>query len=290
MKRLLTLGLLATLTNSAFGYYFSAYDTTKSAFRDVSNLRITSSDFRIQLNREASESDLYVNNVTYAYDSGWDFGINLSEEGLNGYTLGTPLTGDLNTVYRLASRYGEVNESVALGMYSFSVNIFGGADASANDLIGQYNYSLLVADRFNLQITSAFDKPMVAPGETSFLSLSATNTTSDQTYFTSSFWLGLESDGAAANVPYSFAYVSNFYSGSFAPGQSLSGAHSNYTPTNANAGNSYPSYAGLIGGIYSGDYHWINAGDKPALTVVPEPATLTVLGLGLLAGLRRRRS
>jgi len=74
-----------------------------------------------------------------------------------------------------------------------------------------------------------------------------------------------------------------------APGASRSGAHSFYTATNANAGQSYVSYAGLVAGIFEGDFHFVNEESRPTLAVVPEPATLTVLGLGLIAGLRKRR-
>jgi len=182
MKELLTLGLLATLAHSAFGYDFSAYQPTKSAFKDDSNLRITYSNFDIGFTRSAAEADLFVNGVTYDYGSGWDYNISLFEEGLSGYTYGTPLTGDMTTGYRLAQHYGAVDSSVALGMYNFSVNILGGADANATDVLGTYNYSLLVADRLNLQITSSFDKPVVMPGETSNLSMTATNISSTQNY------------------------------------------------------------------------------------------------------------
>lgn len=278
--------LVTSLFSPALAFNFVQGIPERSGLKDISNLRIVDKLFDAFVFHDASDPDLYINGVSLSPGTTWDPGITMSDGSSGGYfgdyQIGTAITGTTNHSLRFAQVDG-VDASVANGQYDFSVDILGGGDSSAQGVLATFGYTLDVHDRFNPTVTLNAIAP-VAIGGTTSMSYTAVNGTGSEITL-NGLWVGGESTFYGV-VPFSFA--SNYFYGQVAPGGSVTSDHMVWSPDLGTPVGTYSVVAGIIGGFHDGEYHFVNSSNDQSFDVVPEPASWTVLSLGILIARRRR--
>lgn len=283
-----TLGLaLATLS---MAQSYSAASGTASGLKDTSNLRIYNQNFRMYFQKADTDPDVYINDAVFQPGSNWDNTITLNEYAptgfLGSYQLGTVLTGNVFQEMFLAG-VPIIDSSVLDGIYDLSFDIRGGSTNLADDLLATVNFELDVRQSWAPVLTLSIDQPIIEFGQTANVSYHLENTSSD-TIQIQGAWLGGEADGALANLDWGFS--PGAFSGSLDSGGVIDSTHSFFTPKPTTPNGIYPVYAGVVGGYHNGDQLFVNSANTPGIEVVPEPATLTILGLAGIAALRRKRN
>ncbi|ARU41069.1 hypothetical protein CCB80_07910 [Armatimonadetes bacterium Uphvl-Ar1] len=281
---MLSLALVAVATAQTYTENASIL----SALKDTSNMRIYSPEFAFTLDKQAADPDFFINNAVFNPGSGWDNNINLFQYSAGGnlgsYILGTQITGAVSEYMRL-SIAPTIDASVANGVYSFSYDIIGGATNLATDVLATLDYEVEIFDSFALSISLSTTGPVSAGQGAVTTAVLTNNTGRDAFAFTP--WLGLEAGGATASMPSVFA--GDFFTGSMTAGQIANTSHSTHTPDNSTPLGTYQVFAGYTGGYHSGDFLFVNPVNTTSFEVVPEPATMTILGLGALIGMRKKR-
>jgi len=153
--------VLGTLASLAGADTFTTYTPALSGFLDTSNLAASMSFFRLNYRHEDTDADTYMNEVIMVGASPYqsELGLWLSNWSIGGnngvYTLGTPISGLYYNDFNLTYRFGAVSSLVPVGTYDFGVEIYGGNDASARNLLTTMNYTLEVAQRLNAVATGS---------------------------------------------------------------------------------------------------------------------------------------
>ncbi len=297
------LALITLSTNSALAadVFSTSNGDTHSAVKDSSTMGYTSTNYGVRLEHAAADPNLFINSVTITGGAGWDPNIDLSVSTAyigntngtfeqNTYTLGTAISADVNWDFDvMANRSGTIASSVATGFYDFTVDIKGGASNSANGLLASFGFHMEVVNTITAQASTTMSPPSVGYEQTSHANVTFQNTGSrvfkTTTWYISAFSL----NGANTDYLTFEDFEGNWFDQVLAPGASITGQHSKWKATSANAIGNYQGDIGIYGGLYKGDNHsWRASGTN--LQVVPEPASMTILAAGLAFIARRRKS
>lgn len=304
MRKLIVLATPLTLSFAAplFGAYpdLAPNQPILSALKDTSNFSISTTQYGFSLANGALDPTLYINSIDLVPGVGYDANIGLSTPGVfstnvGPYTLGDPIApGAGMFLYDAVSRFGNVDPSVSNGIYDFNIQVKGGYDTSATDVLGDLAYQIRIANGVQVTITGITATPnTISAGQTTVVGVTLTNNDPTETWVNTTWFVGAFSQGAnTLNFDSFFPTAGwNWFNKSVAPGDSLTGDHSSYSADALTPLGAYSPNVGLVGGLYNGDSFWLNAPGDPLVTVtVPEPTSLGFAAVSACLLLHRRRA
>lgn len=261
----------------------------------------TQTNFSFVYLHDAADPERFINGIRMVPGAGWhpDLDLSLPVDQLYGgngnYVFGTPIAGDYANNFPIAWRGGAVAASVTPGLYTFGLEILGGGDASANEVLATLDLTLEVVNRLEAAGTGTMAPSAISSGQTATAWMTVTNT-GNRTLYSNARYQGFVPPGATdavyGKLDVEFNHDDPFYFGEeIEAGGALTKAHSFVTARPTTPEGRYSLYAGWVGGNHVGDWHYLPMDPAPQVEVVPEPASLLALGLGLvgLASNRRRR-
>lgn len=291
---------LVALSISSLGYAsigLTANIGTLSALHDTSNLNGSQTPFSANGYKPAADGDLYINSFNLVpgtvYDAGLNFELSTVFNVYDGAATTTHMLGDMITgeawfnFNGLAARYDSVDAAIPNGFYDFSVEVLGGTAATSTDVIDSVHFVVEVADRIDFHTNALVTPNPMTMGGNGIVSATLTNDMVGRNLKTTTWWISGFNDGAGHTLDF-INFRGDWFSTDLAPGASATGDHSEWRAGTAAVNGNYTSNTGIVGGLYQGDWHWMSANARVA--VVPEPATLAVLGFGAVALMRRRRT
>lgn len=280
---------------------FNPNVTILSALIDTSNLSLSQTQYSVGYSHSGSDPDTYINNVLLTPGSSWDsdidFFVNSSEfnyvdgTGSHVYTFGTAISGDVFwDINNVVSRSGPIM-NVDAGIYDFTLDFIGGADSSASDTLASLSLQVEVFERLDLTVTGATSPDTIMAGQQSALSMTVRNDMATREFVATTWYVSGFFSGSNSLPFVGFDFSNNgWFDTHLAPGASRTNGHSFWTANAGTALGVYEGNNGVVGGLYNGDWHFAPMSPKPTITViVPEPATMAVLGIGAMALVRRRR-
>ncbi len=271
-----------------------------SAVKDSSTMNSTTTAFGVRLDHDTDDADVFLNNVNIVGGSSWNPLLNMQSSSYyygftNGvfgqaqYDLGTAITEDVSWDFsQLAFRNGEVDSSVDTGFYDFTLEVVGGTSSSSTEILASFDFQIEVVDTITASLTSSMSPNSIGWGEDSTASVTMANTGTRElitkTWYVAGF--GLNGPYTANQLEFR-SFEGNWFGQVIEVDESRTDLHSKWRANPGNVAGTYFGDIGVYGGIYAGDEHsWR---PNASLQVVPEPASLTAMGLGLAALLRRRR-
>lgn len=294
--RLASVAAFGSLAVFSFGQdTFDAKFDTLSALIDTSNTTSSSTGFDVLFSHFGSDPDLYINNMVLTPGGVWDDDIDLSVASGqfnynfgNTYVFGTAITGDqFWDIENVASRFGSIF-NVDAGIYDFSVDFIGGADANATDTIASVGFSLEVFDRIDLAVSGVATPDLIMIGQQTSISMTVENQMSTRDFVSTTWYY---SGTGIASVMQNVGFFGNWFDQTIAAGGSRTDEHTRWLATATTPLGTHEGNMGVFGGLYNGDWHQFRMDPAPSVTVaVPEPATLIAMGAGLLAIRRRRKA
>lgn len=276
--------------------------STLSGFIDTSNLHISSASYAGWISHAGSDPDTYINGMGITGGMTWDPDIDLAPPtsafsyydpsvGYGDYLFGSAITGNTNWyVGGLASHWGQVY-NVDPGLYDFTVDIYGGGDNAAMDLLVSIPYTFHVAQYLDISVTGIASPGVIHHEETTHVSMTVTNNMVGQSFISTTWFY---SGGGMVQGSEPLTHVSwdgNWFGKEVLAGASRTDGHTTWKALNSNTNGIYEGRMGVVGGLHEGDWHFAAmSGTIPTVELVPEPAGITVLTLGALALIRRKRT
>ncbi len=271
---------------------------THSQMRDKSNVLIDDS-WNVNLQTSAGDPDLFINNMVITGGVGYNPLINMQTQvggfdfnggGSNHYTFGTAINGDNDWNLAGAFHNGNIDSAVTDGVYDFNLDFIGGADDSATNVLASFGLHVDVFQKIDINtVTSASPSTIKEGGPGTEVSMTVTNNMSGRNFTTRSWWVSTFGDGLGHELAFD-NFTGDWFDKVIAPGGSRTDTHSTWhAELNTPIGH-YTGFNGIIGDVHDGDFIFLNADKQAEVDVlVPEPASLAVLGIGALALLRRRK-
>ncbi|MBI5705581.1 MAG: PEP-CTERM sorting domain-containing protein [Armatimonadetes bacterium] len=297
------LGVLCSLAAACALGQLSAspYYSTLSGFNDTSNMFMSQTAYDGWISHSGADPDTFINAMAITGGTTWDPDIDFFTPsglfsyydpgvGYGTYTFGTAISGDTNWyVGGLASRWGDVY-NVDPGVYDFTLDIIGGADANATDLLASIQYVFEVAARLDVSATGEATPGVIHYGEVTQVAMTVQNHMPNRSFFSTTWFF---SGGGMSQGTDSLTHVGwegDWWEEEIVAGGSRTDGHTAWKAAGAIPTGTYQGYMGVVGGLYLGDWHWVSmTGTVPTVELVPEPSGLLVLALGGLALIRRRR-
>lgn len=256
----------------------------------------TDTRFTGRFDTTGSAADVFVNAVTvdqpdlFFGELGFFTQQRLFPFGGNAYELGTPIAPD--TVIDFSSAVfgsrGPVFGFVSPGVVDFELQILGGADREANDVIASVPLQLEVVDSLDIAVDFEVSPAEILAGETVDVLATLTNNNSDRDAFINNRFF--------INSPFAEGYGSLTFD-SFsafpepldpvAPGASETIVHTTWASDDRTVPGVYrsdttvpgsfgPAEFGLSGGLYAGDTHDLTSEAATRVKVLPAGPEVTV--------------
>ena len=281
--------ILALPAFSAAGLFFEGANSYSTAAGSAPGGKL---DARTDL----LTSDLYINSLSLSGGTFGSSGLSLEANGgyFQQYDSGSNLVGGAYYYFGtpLAAGYSYDSLGVFNGLFGFSgpgvagtytgtVDVLGGSSSSASDLLATVSFTVEVVSGFGLAITYPTNNFTVGIGQTAMLQNRVVNSSSRNFLVNSRYF-------SYSTAPSGFTINFENYPSSFAANSDVTVDSLSFTGVSSG-----PQWTGIdngvFGGYYSDDLNDITGGGAFTVNPVPEPATLTILGLGGLALVRRRR-
>lgn len=275
--------------------YFDTYHWTQSALIDTSGLSYSETNFRGNMHKSAGAGDFYINSVAFVPGDDWDAGIDFDlpsdslSYGGGTYTFGTLITGNQDWYdISFAKRFDAVSSDVTPGLYSFQIEIYGGGDASASDLIGTLDFELDVLASLDLRVSGTTVPGAITEGGKTRVDMTIENLSDVDFVLSGLFYVG--GGMVQGTDALSGDFADDWYGEPVEAGTSRTIAHSEWLAEPGTPAGSYTGRLGVIGGAYDGDRHEWELTPAPMVEVAPVPlpaagwlmlscfATLGVLG------------
>jgi hypothetical protein len=296
LQRLIVLLPILAISAGAFAQLSADIpDKIRTGIQDYSNLNIFSgTSYNGTISHSGSDPATYLNSMSISTGAGWDDRIALSvptgtvDTNEGAYTLGTAIEGDKYWyAYNLVTA-GQIDGGVLPGVYDFSLNLFGGVEASSNDLLSSVSLQLEVFNRLDVVASAVANPDTIGIGQQTTVSMTVTNQMQNRDFRTTTwFTAGGTGDPGFGALQFD-GFYGNWFDQVIAPGASHTDEHTKWTATGSTPTGAYQSWLGVVGGLHPSDWFWIRASNA-TVNVVPEPATMTILLGGLALVARRRR-
>ncbi len=298
--RLTILAIAIACTTGAFAQTFTQTNgDTHSQVRDKSNVLIDDS-WKINLQTNAGDPDLFINNMVITGGTGYNPLINMQTQiggfdfnggGVNHYTFGTAINGANNWDLAGAFHDGNIDSGVADGIYDFNLDILGGGNNLATNVLASFGLHVDVFQKIDINtVMSATPSTIKEGGPGTEVSMTVTNHMTGRNFTTRSWWVSTFGDGLGNELAFD-NFTGNWFDKVIAPGDSRTDSHSTWHANLNTPIGHYTGFNGVIGDVHDGDFIFLNADQQAEVNViVPEPASMAVLGLGVLGLLRRRKS
>jgi hypothetical protein len=273
--------------------------TILSGVQDTSNLDSAGTRYRGSLDADGTDGDLYINSVQFVPGAGYDPNIGLQLEAATAlshddvtYTYGTPISGETHwTLDRIIDHYGAIDSSVAPGIYNFSAVFTGGSSSTATDTLATWNLQMEVFPKIDITLGGSSTPAVIGYGDTTTVQVTLTNNMADRSFITTTWYFG-NNGMEQGPVGMQGNFVGNWFDQEILPGTSRTDDHTTWTaaPGSLPPG-TYLGNLGIYGGLYNGDENSIAAlSPQPTVELIPEPASLSLIGAALALTARRRRA
>ena len=295
-----TFAFAIACTGGAFAQTFSQFNgDTRSAYRDSSGL-FGGIGYDLNLTTLASDPDLYINNMAIVpgvgFNSNIDISTNTTGFHYNGsetgdYTFGTAISGDHSWDFQSAFRNShDINSAVANGVYDFSVDIIGGANSTASNVLASIGFHIDIIQKLDVGVAMSANPGSILEGGTGTeVSMTVTNNMTARNFVSTTWWVSGFGDGNGNLLAFD-GFSGDWFNKTIASGASRTDSHSLWHANLDTPIGAYTSNNGVVGGLYNGDFYFVSANPNATVNVlVPEPASFAVLGLGVFALLRRRK-
>jgi hypothetical protein len=292
MKRtLFGLGIMGLTAFSTAGLNFTGVN-------DYSSELSTNPGGRVDAEIDFLTSGLFINSASFGSGNLATSGFQLdtfntnfqkldgSGNNLGGfhYDWGTELASGF--AYRATSifdgLFGFYGTASGPGVYTGTVDIFGGSTDTSSDLLGTANVSIEVVNGFGITVSYPQSSFTVNPGETQTLQHTLQNNSNRAANVQTRYY-----SNSTAPQGFTVDFVYNGYPNSLGANSSQTAGHMVFTGVDP-SGPVWTANSGVFVGYYADDLNSISGGDFTVQSV-PEPATLAVLGFGGALIARRRR-
>lgn len=272
---------------------------TRSGFRDLSNVMFGNSAYKLRVETQAGDPDLYINGVTLTPSNDWDSLLDSTLPAVQygtGYNLGDPISGGSVLEWFPVVIGSAIDPGVPDGVYHTTMSILGGADANAQDLLASFGIAVEVAEKLDISVTAAASPSTIPQGGTTQVSMTVKNNMIGHDFVSTTWWLQGFVSGSD-QLGWS-SFNGYWFNQTIAPGDSRTDLHSTWFASANQAPGTYLGTLGVVGGLYNGDWYYVSNDPQARITVrgapvtgVPEPSAWATVGLGLavLAPILRRR-
>ena len=302
MAALLALAVLGRPVAAQYSFQLP-YGSARSAYRDVSNIYIDFSNFGVEFDTQPGDPDLYINQFTLTPGAGWPSmldlqlpAVQLNYGGSQPYNLGDPIPGDTHWFFSAASRQGAVDPGVPDGDYHALLQILGGGNSAALDILAEFNLTLSVREKLDIDVTTWASPGTIAQGQSTQVSMKVKNNMAGDDFVSTTWFLSSFQNGSDQLAWTTFD--GDWFGKHIAPGDSRTDLHSTWVAGASQPTGLYLGNLGVVGGLYDGDEYFVNNNPLGQITVVPgrtpavpEPSTLAAISIGalMLAPMLRRR-
>lgn len=282
---------------------FSSAGLTFTGVNDYSTPLSTNPGGKVDAEVSILSSDLYINSASFGSGtlatSGFfldtlntrfkKFNSSGTEISDDQYVWGTPLASGFSykSTGSFDGLFGLFGTATSAGIYTGTVNIFGGSNSAANDLLGTASMTVEVLNNYGISVTYPTSNFTINPGETKYLQHNLTNSGLRNFIVQTRYSSGPVEGGGTNPDGFIADFAFTGYPSALGPNSTTTADHMKFTGVNP-TGALWVASGGVIGGYYGDDFNGISGGNF-SVQAVPEPATLAVLGLGGALIARRRR-
>lgn len=288
MKRLLISSLLVGCSSLVFAQVTAALDPIHSGVFNGQSFTGNLAEYAGSLHNESTTDTVQINGTNINLAGNWDGMLLRTQANFDTISLAPDQSyywGFLGGMFNVARDWNSSTVPAA-GMYSATMDILGGTSDTATDVLATLSLQFeLLADPLSLTQTVANPDQTTTPGGTS--NYNVTLTAGSSPVWTWPVYSYMDAQLDHSNLGFVTWPAQSDFNTMLGAGESWTGDVISWTAAANTPNGTHHGIIRMMGGKYVGDETYMTASDV-SWTVVPEPASMAVLGLGALALMRRR--